>query len=123
MWKKFLARVAVLALPVYPVAVIIWRFALAQSWLDSLVGLPLALFVMAIIQCAVMSSRAYRYNVALLGLTSSVAMIALSVSVIIYALVSPGHFGLLLLFLIVGVLAAGALVLFTVRIRRERAAR
>jgi H+/gluconate symporter-like permease len=58
MWKTFLIRISVLAIPVYVVAAIVWKFVLAQSWLYSLAGVPLALLLGGIISCATMSPNA-----------------------------------------------------------------
>lgn len=51
----FLCRVAVLAVPVYVVAVLVWKFALHQSWLPSLAGVPLGLFIGGVVYSLVTS--------------------------------------------------------------------
>jgi hypothetical protein len=54
-WKSFLKRVVVLAIPVYVAAVIVWRYALGESWLYSLASIPLGLLIGGIIYSAVFS--------------------------------------------------------------------
>jgi hypothetical protein len=49
--RLFLIRFSYLTLPVYVAAVLIWRYALGQSWRYSLGGVPLGLLLGGLIYC------------------------------------------------------------------------
>jgi len=48
-------RILILAIPVYVMGVIVWRFALHQSWTLSFAGGPLGLFIGAVIYSLIVS--------------------------------------------------------------------
>jgi hypothetical protein len=52
LWKFFGLRFAVMALPVYLIAAVVWKFALGASWLYSVAGVPLGLLFGGILYCA-----------------------------------------------------------------------
>jgi hypothetical protein len=54
-WQVFRTRAAVMPLPVYVAAVLVWKFALGQSWLYSLAGVPLGLLAGGLLYCAASS--------------------------------------------------------------------
>lgn len=60
MQRIFLTRIAILPLPVYVVAVLVWRFALTRSWLYSLAVWPLDMLIGGVIYCAVTSFYLHR---------------------------------------------------------------
>ena len=59
-WRLLVVRVGYLALPVYVCAVLIWRFALGQSWLLSFAGVPLGLFIGGLIYSIITSNLIQR---------------------------------------------------------------
>jgi heme/copper-type cytochrome/quinol oxidase subunit 4 len=69
------------------------------------------------------NSASHDYQIALLGFFSSIAMILLSIAVVIYGLISPGHSALLIFFLVLGVLSVASLAVFATRMRRQRSGR
>jgi hypothetical protein len=60
-WQLFLRRAAVMPLPVYVAGVLVWRFALRQSWQYSLAGVPLGLLAGGLIYCAASSVLVRRH--------------------------------------------------------------
>jgi hypothetical protein len=55
-WRIFLLRLAVLAVPVYLAAVLVWKYALGKSWLYSVGGYPLGMLAAGVIYCGVTSA-------------------------------------------------------------------
>jgi hypothetical protein len=49
--RSLLIRILYLALPVYAIAVLIWRLVLHDDWALSLAGYPLGLFIGGVIYC------------------------------------------------------------------------
>jgi hypothetical protein len=66
---------------------------------------------------------ATQYQLNLLTLCSSISLIALSISVVIYTFAFSGNRPLGIFFLVLGILTVGALALSIVRIRRDRSRR
>ncbi len=59
---SFILRVVYLPVPVYVVAVFVWRFGFGAGWPLSLAGVPLGLLIAGIIYCLYLSYLYRRFN-------------------------------------------------------------